>query len=225
MKKAKIKIILQARCGSKRFPYKSIYPIKNMPLAIFCAKRLNYKNKYDLVIATSNNKNDDYLTSIAKKYKINFFRGSENNVLKRFLDISKNFKNDDIIVRATADNPLPDFHFLEKCIKIFKKYKLNYFLSDYKYFGLPYGLNLEILNVKMLRKQVPNKLNKEHVTFSLRKKIKLNKIKDKFVNTDFSNLNYSIDYVHDYILIKKKFEKFKLKDSWKKIIKNDKNKK
>jgi spore coat polysaccharide biosynthesis protein SpsF (cytidylyltransferase family) len=87
---------------------------------------------------------------------------------------------------------------------------------------LPYGLNLEILNVKLLRKQISNKLNKEHVTFSLRKKINLFKIKDKFIEKDFSYLNYSIDHATDYIAIKKKLEKYDLKDSWKKIIKYEK---
>lgn len=222
MKKRKINIILQARCGSSRFPYKSIYPIKDMPLAIYCAKRLNYKKKYNLILATSNKKNNDYLVSTAKRYKIKFFRGSENNVLKRFIDISKNLSENDIIVRATADNPLTDYIFLEKCLNIFKKYKLNYFISDYKYFGLPYGLNLEILNVKLLRKQISNKVNKEHVTFSLRKKIDLYKIKDKFIEKDFSFINYSIDHVEDYIVIKKKLEKYDLIDSWKKIIKHEK---
>ena len=87
---------------------------------------------------------------------------------------------------------------------------------------MPYGLNLEILNVKTLRDQPMTKLNKEHVTFSLRKKKFFDKRKIRFIKRDLSNLNYSIDLVHDYIYIKKKLEKFNLTDNWKKIIGSEK---
>ena len=104
------------------------------------------------------------------------------------------------------------------------KNKLDYFIPKHKFFGLPYGLNLEILRVRVLRNQLPSKKNKEHVTFSLSKKINLSKIKDKFLNTDFSKINYSIDHTKDYIRIKKKLEKFKINDTWEKIIKYEKKK-
>ena len=114
---SKIRIILQARCGSKRFPYKSIYPIHNIPLAILCAKRLNKNNKYDLILAVSDNSKDKYLIALAKKFKIKYFVGDEKNVLQRFLDATKSLKDNDIIIRATADNPLADSNFLKKTLK------------------------------------------------------------------------------------------------------------
>ena len=129
MEKVKKIIILQARCRSKRFPFKSLYPINNLPLAIYCAKRLTYKSNFNLILATSLNKDDDYLIKLAKKFKIKYFRGSEKNVLSRFIEISKNYNDDAILIRATADNPLTDSDFIEKCMKIFFKYKLSFFFS------------------------------------------------------------------------------------------------
>ena len=210
MNKSKIIIILQARCGSSRFPNKVLYPIKKLPLVIYCAKRLNLKNKYKLILATSREEKDDYLFLLAKKFKINIFRGNENNVLERFISITKKLEPYDIVVRATADNPLPDRYFLEKCLKIFKKYKLQYFITSQKNYGLPKGLNLEILNVKTLRKQPNTKLNREHVTYSLRKKAETKKLNISFLKNDFSELNFSIDHASEYLIVKKKMEKFNL---------------
>ena len=75
LKNLNVIVILQARCGSSRFPYKALYPIKNIPLAIYCAKRLNLNKKYKFILATTKNKKDDYLVSLAKKHKINYERG------------------------------------------------------------------------------------------------------------------------------------------------------
>ncbi len=221
MKKNKVIIILQARCGSSRFPNKVIYPIKKLQLAIYCAKRLNPYNKYKLILATSKNKTDDYLVTLAKNFNIEIFRGQESNVLKRFNDIAKKLSPEDVIVRATADNPLPDRYFLEECLKIFKKNGLQYFMPDQKFYGLPKGLNLEILTVKTLRKQKYTKHNKEHVTYSLRENYNTRKLNANFIENDFSKLNFSIDYTSDYLFVKRKMEKFEFNENWKKIINNE----
>ena len=62
----------------------------------------------------------------------------------------------------------------------------------------------------MLRAQKFTKQNKEHVFFSLKKKLNLNKIKEKLITQDLSHLNFSIDYVEDYLKIKKKMKKLNI---------------
>lgn len=220
--KKKILIILQARCTSKRFRYKSIYPINQIPLVILCAKRLSSNNKFDLIIATSGHKRDEYIAKLANKNNIKYFCGSEKNVLSRFLKITKNLDKDYIIIRATADNPLPDAFFVRKCLNIYHKYKLSYFYPNNKYFKIPYGLNIEIISLNLLRKQKNTKENNEHVTYSLKKQINLNNIKEKFVNKNYSHMNFSIDYVKEYFNTKRIMEKFDTFETWNKILKNEK---
>ena len=111
----KYRIILQSRTTSKRLPGKSLISLCNTPLTVLCAKRL--KNKKNLIIATSNNKSDDKLCKILEKNRIKFFRGSLNNVLSRFYYSSLDLKDEDIIIRATADNPIPDANLVKKCLK------------------------------------------------------------------------------------------------------------
>ena len=118
MREKKINIFLQARSSSNRLPYKSLLPLNNIPLVVLCAKRLMGKI-FNVTVITSKEKSDDYLVEILKKNKINFFRGILENVYKRFLDASKNLDNNDIIIRATADNPFVDYSFAKNALEVF----------------------------------------------------------------------------------------------------------
>ena len=100
-------LIIQSRMESKRLPNKSLFPINKIPLVVLVAKRVKSK-KYKTIVATTTRESDDDLCKILKKNKINYFRGSSYNVRKRFLECSKNYSDEDIIVRLTADNCFPD---------------------------------------------------------------------------------------------------------------------
>ena len=65
-------IIIQARTGSKRFPKKVLKKINNNKsiLEFQILRILNYFNKKNLFIATTNLKKDKIIKNIAKKYKI-----------------------------------------------------------------------------------------------------------------------------------------------------------
>ena len=95
--------IIQSRLDSERLPNKGLLPIKNIPLTVLVAKRV-FSKKYRTLVATTTQKSDNELCEILKRNKIDYFRGSNNNVRKRFLDYCKNYNDEDIIVRLTADN-------------------------------------------------------------------------------------------------------------------------
>ena len=57
-----------------------------------------------------------------KKLNINIFRGSENNLIKRYYLAAKKY-NLNYIVRLPADNPLPDFKEIDKLIYFHMKKK------------------------------------------------------------------------------------------------------
>lgn len=199
----KIKIILQARTSSKRLINKILLPINKYELVVLCAKRISSKN-IDFVVATSSNKSDDRLCSILKKRKINYFRGNLKNVLKRFLDCTKDLNKDDIIVRVTADNPVPDKYLLEEQLKILINNNLNYINTNNCIKNAPYGLMIEIFTKEMLDQTYKNYKNtlhfkkiKEHVTIKFRNDKFFQKYKIEKINCK-KNLNISIDYKSDY---------------------------
>ena len=77
-----IKIIIQARTGSTRLPQKMILPFyENEGIFSLILKRLTSNIENDkIVLATSDNPNNDVLEEISRHYGVFCYRGSENDV-------------------------------------------------------------------------------------------------------------------------------------------------
>ena len=70
-----------------------------LEILIFRLKKVKKVTK--IILCTTKLSEDDQLIDIAKKNKIDFYRGSENNVLQDFY-ATKNYKFDNL-VRITSD--------------------------------------------------------------------------------------------------------------------------
>ncbi len=206
-------------------------PVAGYPLIVLIAKRLKHEN-FNIIIATSKHESDDDLCKLLDLYKIKYFRGDLKNVYKRFCDCIKTFKNNYLTLRLTGDNPFIDFRIINQVVKEFLLKKKNYNYIDYRSSNVPYGISVEVFKQKFLKNLKPkNSLEKEHVTICARN-FKNNKFKSNivFFNSNYSNLNCSIDNLNDYLLINFIFSKAHnpLRTSWKdlcKILKKYKNKK
>jgi spore coat polysaccharide biosynthesis protein SpsF len=97
-------VIIQARLSSTRLPGKVLKPIwRNkclLDIQVDGLKELGVP----YVLATSTNMADDALVEWAKKNDVPCFRGSEQNVLQRFIDCANHF-NARHIIRVCSDNP------------------------------------------------------------------------------------------------------------------------
>lgn len=104
MSEFKVGFIIQARTGSTRLPQKMIreFHAGKTLMECFLDKFVNRKEK--VVLATSESKGDDVLASIGKQYDIEVYRGSESNVLDRFLNAAQ-IHDFDLVVRLCGDNP------------------------------------------------------------------------------------------------------------------------
>ncbi len=103
-------IIIQARVGSTRLKNKMIKPFyQGKSILEILLERFEKEIVEDIpfVIATTMNQNDNAIAALAKSKQVPFFRGSENDVLQRFIDTAKYFGFEKI-VRICADNPLLD---------------------------------------------------------------------------------------------------------------------
>lgn len=164
----KIGIILQARMSSTRLPGKVMKIIAGKPMLWHIIHRLKrIKNANQLIIATTNNPKDQVIINFALKHGLNYFVGSENDVLNRHYQTAKEFKLDHI-VRATADNPLVDPQEAEKLIKLHLREEADYSSNKTEDFasGLPRGVGLEIFSFSSFEKswQDGKKLHhREHV--------------------------------------------------------------
>ena len=78
--------IIQARMESTRLPGKVLKKIYDLPLLEHIVNRtMRARNVDEVVIATSTNRADDAIEQFACKRNINIFRGSQENVLERFV--------------------------------------------------------------------------------------------------------------------------------------------
>ena len=200
-------IILQARSSSNRLPGKVLKKINGIPLVVLCVKRLKNQGS-KVIVATSEEKSDDKLVKLLNKEKINYFRGSLKDVFSRYLSIAKRYNDDDLILRATADNPLPDGNLVNIILNHFNKIRNDYFGIDHKLHNLPQGMSLEIFTVKKIKNISKKKLNKdekEHVTLKMYKNKKIPNlfIKSLKIKKDLSKIKLSVDEDHNFTEMKK----------------------
>ena len=97
--------IIAARMGSKRFPGKVLTPIQGIPILKLIETRLSTSKKLDdIIVATTDLESDDLIEQVCDEENIKCFRGSENDVLRRYA-LAAEGPMDRRIVRVTADCP------------------------------------------------------------------------------------------------------------------------
>ena len=193
--KKKIGMIIQARMSSTRLPGKVMKKILGKPLIYRIIERVKpCKRLNQIIIAIPSSKSDDILFKYLKKLNINIFRGSENNLIKRYYLAAKKY-NLNYIVRLPADNPLPDFKEIDKLIYFHmkKKNNKNIFSSNLQpieksdYID---GIGAEIFSIEMLEQLMKNKklkINKEHIALNF-----YDFKNKKPVNKNFFKISYPI---------------------------------
>ena len=203
-----ISAIIQARMGSTRLPGKVLKNINGMSLLEYQIERIT-KSKHvkNIIVATSTNKKDDEIEKICIKKNVDFYRGSENDVLSRFYECSKIY-NVKTIVRLTADCPLIDPIVIDKVIDTFIEnntdYSSNTVPPDTSFW--PDGSDVEVFSFGALErafKKATKPEDREHVTFFFWKNklngFKINQLKN---NEDWSNYRYTVDYPNDFDVFK-----------------------
>lgn len=215
-----IRVIVQSRLSSKRLPAKALLPICGIPSVVLCAKRAGNLG-LPVIVATSNEPEDDLLASTLDTYQIEYVRGSLNCVLERFILATQDLHNDDIIVRLTADNLFPDGAIIAEAVDYFIKEQSEFLTTTFAESPMPYGLSIEILSVATLRHLATFDLNhhdKEHVTSWMHRNIQ-NKhfyVPRSESSIDRHHLRCTLDTYSDYLSLQKVFVKVSdpIQSSW-----------
>ena len=212
-----IAAVIQARMGSKRLKGKVLKKIFNKPLLFYQIERLKkIRLVNNIIVATTKNKNDEQIIKFCNKYNIDYYRGDENNVLKRYIDCAKFYKISHII-RLTADCPFTETKLLEKMIKVHLKFNYDYTSNNITNFW-PDGLDIEIVKLDTLLKI--NKLiklnsDKEHVTTFIKNNLYLFKYKNIIPLKNLSNLRLTVDQREDFVFINEIFKNlYKIKKNF-----------
>ena len=180
-----------------------------------------------IFLCTTKKKEDDKFKNVCNLHNIELFRGSSNNVAKRFVDCAR--KNSiKTVVRITADCPIIDSKLIDDCIKLHFK-KKNDYTSNVLDLSFPDGLDVEVFNIDALIKSQnlsKTKYNKEHVTLHIRKSKKFKKLNYKN-NLNYSNRRWTLDNLQDLFFLKKIIKHFlpNIYFTWKEVIKAEKQNK
>lgn len=164
--------IVQARLGSTRLPNKMILPFfnKQSVLELVLKKmKLNFPN-IQIIVATSLSAENDVLEQVAKINGCDVYRGSEANVLQRFIDAAVHFKHNNII-RVCADNPFLDSNEMDRLIK-FSQENVDYDYISFKVHNQPsikshFGFWSEYVKLDVLQSiisKIDDNFYHEHVT-------------------------------------------------------------
>ena len=198
--------IIQARMGSTRLPGKVMKEVDRVPLLKYQLDRVKMSDRLDkVVIATTNSNKDDIIVDFCRKNGIEYFRGSEDDVLGRFYKCAKEYKAD-IIVRLTADCPLSDPKVIDDTIELFISEKADYTANTAppetrKY---PDGSDVEVFGMEALERanaECKDLSDREHVTFYFWRYDNGFKTCQLGGDRDFSNYRLTVDYPEDVEVI------------------------
>lgn len=168
--------IIQARMGSSRLPGKVMMNLEGKPVLswiVNAAKRIS--NIDDVIIATTDKGRDDKIISWCSENNIQYYRGSEDNVLERYYGTAKslNLMQDDIIMRLTADCPLLDPQVCGEVVSFLIRTGKDYVNNIGNPRLWPDGLDCEVFKFSALEKSIKEAHEdkyKEHVTLYIREK-------------------------------------------------------
>ncbi len=211
----RVNAIIQARCGSTRFPNKVFAIIDGKPLLWHVVNRLKHTSMIDdIIVATTTNPRDDMIEEWCQSEKVNCFRGSENDVLNRYYEAAKAYPSD-VVVRVTADDPFKEPSVIDRVIKMLINEKYDLVTNNFPP-TFPEGLDCEAFSstvLEIMEKNTRDSFEREHVTqyvYHNPQKFRIGNVTSK---DNLSNLRWTIDNEEDYLMVKRIYELRKKDDA------------
>lgn len=163
--KVKTIVIIQARIGSTRLPGKILKPLGEETVLSYVVKRCKaIQGVDDVIVATSTLSQDDVVEKWCQENDVAVCRGSEEDVLSRYVQCAKTY-NPNYIMRVTADCPFVDYELASEIVKFMKERDVE--IVDLQG-DMPRGLAVELLTFNALKRMdQKGKLerHREHVTY------------------------------------------------------------
>jgi glutamate-1-semialdehyde aminotransferase/spore coat polysaccharide biosynthesis protein SpsF (cytidylyltransferase family) len=224
--KLKIIAVLQSRMGSSRLPNKALLKLNGKPAISRMVDRIKEaKTVKEIWLATGKSKINNKLENFFSNTKIKVFRGDDDDVLSRFVEISKIAKAD-IIIRLTGDCPLIDPKIIDETVELLINRKADYASNILKR-KFPDGLDVEVFTKKTLLETgefAEAGFSREHVTTYMHGLHKNKYRKGVFKKasleyaSDFSHLRWTLDEEKDHIFLDKIYKNLPANASWQDIV-------
>lgn len=203
----KVGVFITARLKSSRLKQKILLDLNGKTVLDRVIERSKRIPGIDgVVLCTSVNPQDSTLYQSALSHQIEFYAGSEEDVLDRLLNAAK-YYGYDAFISITADNPLFSMYYAQIAVDWYKREGFDFIFIK----GIPIGCASYLIDVPAL--QVANYMKKESFT----------EIWGPFVNrSDFFKIGdivvggspfdeqtrLTLDYTEDYALLRKIYTHF-----------------
>lgn len=165
-------VIIQARVGSSRLPWKVVLPFDHTlsMIEIILESLVRKSEGLKIVLATSKSEEDAVLCKLAAAASVECFRGPEQDVLGRFIQVAEKHSFDNI-VRICADNPFLDVKGTLDLLD-FQAEKAYDYIAYQIAGGIPsikshlgfWGEIVSLESLKKVKKLTNEKMYYEHVT-------------------------------------------------------------
>lgn len=194
-----VKVFIQARMSSSRFPGKVLAPINGKPMILHVIESISSVfDKSSIIVATSDEISDDPLALYAQFLRVRVFRGSLDDVFSRFQMCLK-ANPSDWFFRISADSPLLN-SWLLKTMASYIDESLD-LITNVQKRTFPHGHSVELLNAKKFSRFDTSRLSaddREHVTrFYYSHADEFHILNFENMDTDYARLNFVVDTLDD----------------------------
>lgn len=142
--------VVQARAGSTRLPGKVYLPFAGRPALGWVLRAAQSARGIDeVMVATSTEPGDDGVASLAMELGAGVVRGSEHDVLGRFVQAQRE-TGADALVRLTADCPLLDPALITQVVAAWRTDPALEYVATTLVRTLPRGLDVELVSTAAL---------------------------------------------------------------------------
>ncbi len=197
--------IIQARMSSTRLPGKVLKPIVGRPMLDLQLERLARATLIDkLIVATSDQSDDDLIATLCEQQGIGVFRGSLSDVLGRYHGALEANGPADHVVRLTADCPLADPDVIDGCIAQHLAKGADYTSNGIER-TFPRGLDVEVMTAAALERayrEATASDEREHVTMHIYRNPQIFQLSHFVQDRRLGSLRWTVDTPEDLEMVR-----------------------
>jgi spore coat polysaccharide biosynthesis protein SpsF len=201
--------IVQARTGSTRLPGKVHLPLLGEPILTRVMRRAARAATVDEVaIATTDLPGDDTIVELASRVGWPVVRGSETDLLDRYL-LAARSRGADRIVRITSDCPLIDPGLIDEVVEALDRESGDYAGNTLEPRTYPRGLDVEVVTRDALEtagREDADPASREHATPYVRMHPERFRLVRVAGAVDRSAHRWTVDTPADYELVRRIYE-------------------
>jgi spore coat polysaccharide biosynthesis protein SpsF len=201
--------VVQARTSSSRLPGKILADLGGRPMLARVVERALAARRVDrVVVATSDQPEDDPVPELCASLGVNCHRGSLDDVLDRFYQAASPYRPA-AVVRLTGDCPLLDPQVIDRVVEEFQRGGADY-VSNTLTPTYPDGLDVEVMSLTALERawrEAELVSQREHVTLYIwqnsdYKGGALFRARNVAHERDLSSLRWTVDEPADLELVR-----------------------